>query len=135
MNPANHLNQVLGMVGKSIQGKKNYCKCGALIHIESNRELCDPCFSAESELIGKRIFNRFHFGKIKQLFPNGVDAICEFCSDPIYSGAGRRYSGSFYYHDDEESNCFLESVKLKARNPEVILKAAESMSLDQRITA
>lgn len=64
-----------------------------------------------------------------------IDILCEFCSDPILEGKGRQYRGGKYYHDDEESNCFLESVKDLARKPEVILKAAESMTFDKRVVA
>jgi hypothetical protein len=62
-----------------------------------------------------------------------VEALCEFCSDPIYVDQGRRRIGGKDYHFDDLSDCFMESVKLKAESKRVVEICAEAMTYDKRI--
>ena len=64
-----------------------------------------------------------------------IESNCEFCSDPIYVDQGRRRIGGKDYHLDDLSDCFMESVKLKAESERVVEKCAEAMLYDKRVVA
>jgi len=72
---------------------------------------------------------------VDELGGNFGSVNCEFCSDPIKDGEGRRRIGGKDYHFDAFSDCFMESVKGKAKDPAVIEKCAESMLFDKRVVA